>query len=276
MNATKMVSKRITDQIFEIIRKLEIKDKWASVYDKLKLECDVIHANFHEIHKIFKGKSLSWRGREIAIRTSYPKLSKYYPISNVVLWTSPLWIPPALLLLPFAALVNFLKPKWDIRRYKNDKMSYMNKLAKNSIKKYDLNAIHTGLCLSLLQPFMSFLQEICEDIIPNKIKADQELLKNISKENRDSQTLIKECTPIELRCMEHIENLLYVKMKYPSDKPIRILKEGGFIGKGSYAEVYQCDANIGGCKLECAVKRLTTALQHSDGYLQLSEAENMM
>lgn len=280
MKARRMISKRIDDQFFEMSRKLKINEKWASVFDKLKQECEVIHANFHEIDLIIQGNSPSLGDNVLPIRTTYmySNLSKSVssPNTDLLLWTSPLWVPPALLVLPFAILANYIKEKLDIRRYEKDKRLFMNTLAETMIKRYDKNAIYNGLCLTLHKQFMSNLNKICENIIPNKIKADQELLKNISKENRDSQTLIKEYTPIKVRCMEHIGNLLYVKMKYFPDKQIRILKEGGFIGRGSYAIVHQCYVDIGGCKLQCAVKRLSTALQHSDRYHQLSEAENMM
>lgn len=279
--ATKIITERIKKQIFEICLELNIQDKWTLLFNELKQECNVINANIHEIDQLIKGNPLPLTDKNLDNWSSGTSSSKSgsgsSPIETFfIIVTSPIWIPAAVLALPFILLGETIGKKIDIMRYKMNKISYMNTLAENIIKKYDTNVIYNGLCLKLLQKFMSSLKEICEDIIPNQIKADQELLENISKENRDSQTLLKEYTPIELRCKEIIGELLYVKEKYFPDKPIRILKEKGFIGKGSYAEVHACDAEIGGCKLECAVKRLTTALQHSDRYLPFSEAENMM
>lgn len=277
MDARMIISKRIKDQFLEMIRKLKINAKWASVFEKLKLEYEFIQANFHKIDQIIQGNSPTVRDNVQNIRPTYKYFNPLaYPTFDILLWTSPLWIPPTLLAIPFIFVGEYIQEKLEIRRYEKDKVLFMNTMAKEMIEKYDRNAIYNGLCSSLHQEFMSVLNEICKKTIPNKIKADQELLKNIIKENRDSQMLIKEYTPIKVRCMEHIGNLLYVKMKYFPVKPIRILKEGGFIGRGSYAEVHQCYADIGGCKLKCAVKRLSTALQQSDRYHQLSEAENMM
>lgn len=279
--ATKIITERIKKQIFEICLELNIQGKWALLFDELKQECNVIKANIHEIDQIIKGNPLPLTDKNLDNWSSGSSSSNSgsgsSPIETFfIIVASPIWIPAAVLALPFILLGETIGNKIDIARYKKNKIPYMNTLAEDIIKKFDTRVIYTGICFKSLQKFMSSLKEICEDIIPNQIKADQELLENISKENRDSQTLVKEYTPIELHCKKTIAELLYVKVKYFPDTPIRILKEKGSIGKGSYAEVHACVAEIGGCKLKCAVKRLTTALQQSDRYLPLSEAENMM
>lgn len=279
--ATQMISERIRNQIIEMSRELTIKDKWTSLFDDLKKECKVIKANVHEIDQIIKGNSLPLSDKNLDNWSSCTNSSKSGSESSLIetfflIATGPIWVPVVVIALPFVYLGEFIGNLLEIRRYKQNKISYMNTLTKEVIKKFDTDAIYNDLGLKLLEQFMSSLNKICEDIIPNLITADQKLLENISKENRDSQTLLKEYTPIELHCKDIIGHLLYVKIKYFHDKPIRILKEEDFIGKGSYAEVHKCHADIGGRMVECAVKRLTTDLQHSDRYLQLSEAENML
>lgn len=262
-------------------RELNIKDMWTSLFDELKQECKVINANVHEIDQIIKGNSLPLSDKNpdnwSSCTDSSKSGSKSSPIETFfILVTIPIWAPVVVIALPFVLLGESIGKILDIRRYNKNKILYMNTLTKEVIKKFDTDLIYNDLGLKLLEKFRSSLNGICEDIIPNQIKANQELLKNISKENRDSQTLLKEYTPIELHCKDTVGNLMYVKIKYFHDKPIRILKEKGLIGKGSYAEVHKCKADIGGRMFKCAVKRLTTALQHSDRYLQLSEAENML
>lgn len=275
--ATEMISGRIKNQIFEKCQELEIKNQWASLFDMLKQESNIIKDNFHKIDLIIRGNShslpLTDRNQENwQSCTSSPKSGISPAEIFFIVLTAPIWIPAGIIAIPLI----FLGKKIDIIRYKMNKISFMNKFAKEIIEKYDTDEIYNGLCLMLLQKFMQSLNEICDNIIPKQIKAYQELLENIVKENRDTQTILQEYRPIERHCADTIGKLLYVKIKYCPKKPIRILKEGDFIGKGSYAEVYKCDVDTGECKLECAVKRLTTALQHPDRYLQLSEAENMM
>lgn len=279
--ATQMISERIKNQIVKMSRELTIKDKWTSLFIDLKKECKVIKANVHEIDQIIKGNSLPLSDKNLDNWSSCTNSSKSgsesSPIETFfIIVTVPIWVPAVVIALPFVLLGESIGKILDSRRYKQNKISYMNTLTKEVIKKFDTHVIYNDLVLKLLEQFLSSLNKICEDIIPNQITADQELLKNISKENRDSQTLLKEYTPIELRCKDIIGHLLYVKIKYFHDKPIRILKEADLIGEGSYAEVHECHAVIGGIEVKCAVKRLTTALQHSDRYLQLSEAENML
>lgn len=272
-----MITDRINKHIFEWYQEYNIEEQWTSLFDQFIEECKLLKDNIRDIDLMIQGKHPlipDEKNKNFTFGMKFPRLgTETSSIETfLLLLTAPFWAPLAVLA---GLLRNVIEKKNEIALYKNNKTAYMNKLAEEVMNNYDKNMIYNHLRVGCLQNFMSNINHVCEVIIPNLIRADRELIKNILKEDRDSQTLLQEYTPIELQCKAIIGNVLSVKIRYFSDCKPCILREEGILGKGSYAEVLRCNVDFGDGKRPCAVKRLLP-MRQSDHYLQLSEAENMM
>lgn len=194
--------------------------------------------------------------------------------------TAPFWLPLVIgmtvVAIPVAVgsvIKDTIVEKRKNKQYRENKMKLMLKLAEEEINKFNTDKLYNAVNVSYLQEFRSSLEEVCKQIIPKQIKADKELLENIMKEKRDYETLKLEYSPIEQKCKEIVGNLLYVKIKFLSHCQPRISKSTH--GPGGFGHVYNCNVDIGGNEVQCAVRRLTLSVQ-SDPYLQLSLAEKIM
>lgn len=159
------------------------------------------------------------------------------------------------------------------KEYLNNKTAYMLDLAKERIEMYSVDVIFKCLCDTFLTCFESGLDD-CMSVIPAEIEANYKLMENIMNDQRDCETLMQEYMPIEKECKNVRQSLLYFKIKFLSGFRPQILNEKAELGQGSYATVHLCEVDIGGKKLECAVKRQRMFLT-SDRYIKLSEADTM-
>lgn len=159
------------------------------------------------------------------------------------------------------------------KEYLNNKTAYMLDLAQERIEMYSVDIIFKCLCDTFLTCFESSL-DYCISVIPAEIKANYKLMENIMNEQRDCETLMKEYMPIEKECKYVRQSLLIFKIKFLSGFRPQILNKKSELGRGSYATVYLCEVDIGGKKLECAVKRQSITSK-SDQYIKLSEADTM-
>lgn len=159
------------------------------------------------------------------------------------------------------------------KEYLNDKNAYMLDLAQERIEMYSVDIIFKCLCDTFLTCFESSL-DYCISGIPAEIEANYKLMENIMNERKDCMTLMKEYMPIEKECKNVRQSLLYFKIKFLSGFRFQILNEKAELGHGSFATVYLCEVDIGGKKLECAVKRQRITSK-PDRYIKLSEADTM-
>lgn len=159
------------------------------------------------------------------------------------------------------------------KEYLNNKTAYMLDLAKERIEMYSVDIIFKCLCDTFLQCLESSL-DYCISVIPAEIEANYKLMEHIMNEKRDYETLMNEYIPIEKECKNVRQSLLYFKIKFLSGFRLQILNEKAELGHGSYATVHLYEVNVGGKKLECAVKRQRITLT-SDRYIKLSEADTM-
>lgn len=159
------------------------------------------------------------------------------------------------------------------KEYLNNKTAYMLDLAQERIEMYSVDIIFKCLCDTFLTCFESSL-DYCISVIPAEIKANYKLMENIMNEQRDCETLMKEYMPIEKECKNVRQSLLIFKIKFLAGFRPQILNKKSELGRGSYATVYLCEVDIGGKKLECAVKRQSITSK-SDQYIKLSEADTM-
>lgn len=170
-------------------------------------------------------------------------------------------------------LTGYLFDKGKIRQFRENKKSHMLMLAKEEIKNYSSKAIYEDLKQTFLEEFRSNLEQVCDNIITEQTKADQELIENIVKEDRDYQALKEEYIPIEQSCKQIIGHLLHAKLTLLSNQPC-IKKEGIQLGRGSCSTVHLCDVQLGDRDIQCAVKKITSPLRHEE-YEQLAEAVNL-
>lgn len=268
----------------------KIKDSSYQLFDLFIKECKLIESTFSEINQIKLGIKPPLENKTFQEKTetssdfdSSSSSIRFSTEEKIILaTTSPLWIPlmigvtvVAIPVVIGSVIKNAVLERRKIRKYRENKIYFMFNLAEEELKNYNAELVYSALCVSYLRQFMSELEKVCKQIIPKQIKADKEMIENIMKETRDYQTLKLEYTPIERNIKEIFGNLLYVKIKYMSDFQPRILRERTTIGRGYFGHVQYCDVDIGGNKIQCAVRRLATSIQ-SDPYLQLSLADKMM
>lgn len=287
--AKQLIAYKINSQIVQWCQDHRIEDTSSKLFDRFIEECKLIKDNVCEIDQIIQGikPPIADGNLPQAAETSSDfdssRSFSIFPLQEriALIAFAPLWLPlvigASVLALPVAVgmfIKDAIEERRKITEYRKNKMMHICQWAEKEIKCYNKDLVLNGLRVTYLRDFMASLEQVCENVIPKQIKADQELIENIVKEDRDSQTLKQEYTPIETKCKEIIGNLLYAKIKYLSDCPPRVLKEIDLLGRGSFANVLLCDVEIGGAKLQCAVKRMTSSIRW-DPYLQLSEAANM-
>ena len=170
-------------------------------------------------------------------------------------------------------LAGYLVDRRNIRQFRENKKSHMLMLAKEEIKNYSSKAIYEDLKQTFLEEFRSNLEQVCDNIITEQTKADQELIENIAKEVRNYQTLNQKYISIEQSCKQIIGQLLHAKLTLLSNHPC-IKREGLELGRGSYSIVYLCDAQVDDREIQYAVKKVTQPLRQIM-YEQLTEAVNL-
>lgn len=198
----------------------------------------------------------------------------------VIAVSAPVWIPLAIvsgvLVLPVAMGILYaserIDEKKEIDEYRNNKEAYISQLFDKEIQNYDRCALYNSILKTYIRDFMSTLKQFCENNIPKQITADQELIENIVKEDRNSQILKEEYAPIERKCKEIIGKLIHVNMKYLPDIHFSILREHKVLGQGSFASVLICDVEIAGTKLQSAIKRLMLSMK-TNPYIALMDVE---
>lgn len=286
--AQQMIVDKINNQIAIWCLDHHIEDTFYQFFDLFMEECKLIKSNFDDIDRIIQGVKLPNDDETFLQKTetasdfdsSSSTLGLPTEVKIIIVATAPLWLPliigVTVVGIPVAIgsmIKDAIVEKRKIKKYRENKMKHMLKLAEEKINEFNTDKVYNAVSVAYLQKFMSSLEEVCKQIIPKQIKADKELIENIMKEHRDYQTLKLEYSPIEQKCKEIVGNLLYVKIKYLSDCQPRILNS--IVGQGGFGHVHFCDVDIGGYKVQCAVRRLASYIQ-SDPYLQLSLAEKVM
>nr|XP_022303099.1 uncharacterized protein LOC111110781 [Crassostrea virginica] len=282
--AKQLIGDKISNEIVTWCQDNHIEDTSTRLFDLFIEECKLIKRNYREIDQTIQGIADGNvpQGAENSSDFESSNFTSIFPLKKRIALVAfaPLWLPlvigASILALPVALGIlvkDTLVDKKKINHFRQDKMVHMLKLAELEMTNYSTDLVFNGLRQTYMRDFMASLEQVCENIIPKQIKADQELIGNILKEDRDSQTLKQEYTPIERKCKEIIGNLLYAKLAHLSDQPC-IKREIRQLGRGSYSTVILCDVQIGNREVECAVKKMTSPLRH-ELYLQLMEAANM-
>lgn len=172
-----------------------------------------------------------------------------------------------------SVFIDSVVEKINMNRFREDKMTHMLKWAEKEIENCSSKELYKFFQRAYLQKFMTTLEHVCDNIIPNKIESDRELIKNIVKETRDSEALKQEYMPIERNCKQIIGEILYAKLNYLTNQPC-IKGVHGQLGRGSYSTVSLCDVQICEKEMQCAVKKMTSPLS-KEMYVQLTEVANM-
>lgn len=269
---------RIKNQIRKWSQEHRIKDIPAFLFDRFIRELKLMKGDVREIDQIIQEIRPPINHENLQSLGSNTRSLPLTAIETIVIVLSaPLWIPITVIASPFILIGDAISEKIDFNQYKKNKVATMEKIAKEVMKKYNTDVVYDGLSVQFIKEFMSNIDHVCENVIPNQIIADRKLIKNMTKQDSNSQTLQQEYSKIRLDCQEVIGKLLYAKIKHFSDDPPNILKEGPILGKGSFAVVHLCDVDFHRSTrtVQCAVKRPRIPI-NVDPYLQLSEAENIM
>jgi hypothetical protein len=287
--AKQMILDKINSEVTAWCHENDIAETSSQLFDVFMEECKLIKENYTEIDFIIQGIQppiADGNVPQVAETSSDFDASKsttIFPLQERIALVvfAPLWLPLAIgasvLALPVAVgmlIKDVFEEKKKIKNYRENKETFVLKWAEEELKAYDTDLVFSGLQQTYLRNFMSSITQVCDEIIPKQILADEQLIENIVKENRDSRTVRQEYSPIEKKCKEIIGELLYVKTAHLSDCQPRILKECKEIGSGSYSTVLLCEAEFGNKTRTCAVKKMPSNLR-KDMYLQLTEVENL-
>lgn len=282
--AKQLITDKIQTEIVLWYQKHRINERLYKLFDIFRTECKFIKDSYKEIDKIIKGVKPPTAERLYPSQETenssdfdeceiYPKfLVKLKRRFVLFSWTATP-ISARIILALGTVIGDYLIEMKRIRRYRGNKISHMLMLAERELEKSSSEAIYEDLRKTFLEDFRSDLEQVCNSIIPKQIKADQELIENIVKEDRDYQALKEEYIPIEQSCKQIIGHLLHAKLTLLSNQPC-IKKEGIQLGRGSCSTVHLCDVQLGDRDIQCAVKKITSPLRHEE-YEQLAEAVNL-
>ncbi|XP_056006855.1 uncharacterized protein LOC130050671 [Ostrea edulis] len=268
--AKQMILDKINYEVDHWCWENDIAETSTQLFDLFMQECKLIKGSYTEIDVIIQGNRNVPRPPEASPITFFERvkyLANDWSLRFSSRYPSKIFIPPALMKVLYSDTN-------EEKKYRKNKKTYMLKWAEDELIAYNTDLVFSGLQQTYLRNFMFSITQVCDEIIPKQIEADEQLIENIVKENRDSGTVRQQYLPIEKRCKEIIGELLYAKMTHLSDCQPRILKEYEEIGSGSYSTVLSCDAEFGNRTIKCAVKKMMSNL-HKDMYLQLTEVENL-
>ena len=236
-------------------------------------KCRLIEVTYRDIYQVIQGNKPPTAKRNLPDESDFnsnqsePLFS--LPEKIVLAVFSPIWFP----ILFTYAVGPVIKDSVVVNRFRKDKMTHMLRWAEKEIENFSSKELYKFLQKAYLQKLMTNLEHVCDNIIPNKIESDRELIKNIVKENRDFEALKQEYMPIERNCKQIIGEILYAKLNYLTKQPC-IKGVHGQLGRGSYSTVSLCDVQICDREMQCAVKKMTSPLSR-EMYVQLTEVANM-
>ncbi|XP_062578136.1 bacterial dynamin-like protein [Saccostrea cucullata] len=284
------IQDKINSEIVQWCQENDIEGTSSHLFDLFIKECKLIKGNYTEIDQIIQGIKPPIADGNVPQATENSsdfdasKSRSIFPLQERIALAAfaPLWLPlvigASVLALPVAIgmlVKDVIEEKQKIKHYRENKLSHILKWAEEELKCYNTDLIFSGLQQTYLKDFMSSIKLVCKDIIPKQIEADEELIENIVKESRDSQTVRQEYTPVEQKCKEIVGELLCFKLQHLSECQPRIIKELVPLGRGAYSSVLSCDAEIGQKQIRCAVKKMASPLHAENIYLHLTEAANL-
>ncbi|XP_062578134.1 uncharacterized protein LOC134240036 [Saccostrea cucullata] len=284
------IQDKFNNEIVQWCQENDIEGTSSHLFDLFIKECKLIKGNYTEIDQIIQGIKPPIadgnvpQAAENSSDFDASKSSSIIPLQEriAVAAFAPIWLPcvigASVLALPVAIgmhVKNVVEEKQKIKHYRENKLSHILKWAEEELKYYNTELIFNGLKQTYLKDFMSSIKLVCKDIIPKQIEADEELIENIVKESRDSQTVRQEYTPVEQKCKEIVGELLCFKLQHLPECQPRIIRELVPLGRGAYSSVLSCDVEIGQKQIHCAVKKMTSPLHSENIYLHLTEAANL-
>jgi len=200
--------------------------------------------------------------------------------------TSPLWFPLMALAVTIAAPIagviavkDIVQDKRQLKHYLCDKKGAADLIAKEVLEGFTEDAIFKRLESSFLDVFNRYLKQFCEHSIPQQIAADEQLVKHIQDDMRDSEEIRLYYRPLELKGKCIAGKVLYIMMEYFNCQmiPPENIVKGDVIGTGAFAHVYKATVKYEGHRNEAvAVKCFITPLEYSEYYSQWSEVETLM
>ncbi|KAK3108483.1 hypothetical protein FSP39_008913 [Pinctada imbricata] len=289
--AKKLIVDSINMQIVEWCRREDIAMVTNDLFDLFKKECKLLEGNCQDLDRVIEGVMSPLQGylegEETSSDSDLRFSNKVFPIQEklALVLSAPLWLPlvisAGVIALPVAVgliVKEALEEKKKLTHFKENKMSQMMRWAEEVLENFTQDFIFQVLKTDYLKSFCEQLEDVCENIIPKQIKADEQLMSNIIEDMRDSETIKKQYQPLEKQCRQVIGELLILKMEYfdgysiPKEK----IQVGNVLGRGNYSEVRTVDfVNNDGEMVSGAIKTMRTSLNRGDSYDQMTEVKHL-
>nr|XP_022303100.1 uncharacterized protein LOC111110782 [Crassostrea virginica]XP_022303101.1 uncharacterized protein LOC111110782 [Crassostrea virginica]XP_022303102.1 uncharacterized protein LOC111110782 [Crassostrea virginica] len=257
---------KIGTEIEQWCQKHHIEERFSQRYDRFMEKCRLVDDIYRDISQVLQGFKHPTAERNLPEERDCH--TNVFSLHNIFVIYAVIALSPIYLLR-----VVFTGIHESRNHQRKLIMECILKFAEDIIDNFSREKLYEYLQKTYLQRFMTIIEHVCDNIIPKKIESDLELIKNIVKETRDSETLKHEYMPIERECKQIIGILLYAKLTYLSNKT-SIKRVKGEIGRGSYSTVILCDVQICDRDMQCAVKKMASPLSR-EMYEQLTEVANM-
>lgn len=278
--AIKLIRYKIQTEIEQWCQEYHIEEMFSERYDFFLKKCRLIEVTYRDIYQVIQGNKPPTAERNLPEDSDFnsnQSESLFSLPEKIVLFVlnffSPWWFPIMSPLVVGSVFMNSVVEKMNIYRFREDKMTHMLRWAEKEIENFSSKELYKFLQEAYLQKFMTIMEHVYDNIIPNKIESDRELIKNIVKETRDSETLKQEYVPIERNCKQIIGEILYAKLTYLTNQPC-IKEVKNELGRGNFSTVSSCVVQICDREMQCAVKKMTSPLSR-EMYVQLTEVANM-
>lgn len=274
--AIKLIRYKIQTEIEQWCQEYHIEEMFSKRYDFFLKKCRLIEVTYRDIYQVIQGNKPPTAERNLPEDSDFnsnQSESLFSLLEKIVLFVHTLFYPWWFPIMSPLVFMNAVVEKMNINRFREDKMTHMLRWAEKEIENFSSKELYKFLQEAYLQKFMTIMEHVYDNIIPNKIESDRELIKNIVKETRDSETLKQEYVPIERNCKQIIGEILYAKLTYLTNQPC-IKEVKNELGRGTYSTVSSCVVQICDREMQCAVKKMTSPLSR-EMYVQLTEVANM-
>ncbi|XP_063422214.1 uncharacterized protein LOC134706836 [Mytilus trossulus] len=286
--AKKLIIERINTETRAWCNREKVNDITQELSNLFKAECKLIDAQCEEINRTLLDISMPLDDglHDYSNKPEHsndPLFTRHEKIVLAV--TSPLWLPlvigAGLIALPFgvaAGVKDLVQQSWKINDYNSNRLKYMMDWCSEVLKQYNKEAILKLMEETYLKDFKMKVDFVCETVIPQQIKADEQFICHIKNELRTSCEIRKQFQPLEFSCKSILGKLLLINMDYFSGYKLskKNIRNGGEeIGKGQFSDVHATEVLINEKWIKAAVKTLRKPLEKTDSYVQLSEVQNL-
>lgn len=286
--ANTIIQERIKLKISEWCTCANIQEETEKLMNEMKEKFQLLDDDCQEIEQfIFQPNSnvVYSPGNQSNERRGVPLFNRREKVALAI--TLPLWVPlmavALLLAIPFAAGIHVrdaLDEKHKTLAYKKDKQKLMQELTTKALLTFTLSYSKKTLTDMFLSGYKESLERLFTEGIQHLIGKNEELVKNIQLDMRDTCKIRKQFNPMKRQVEDIIGLSLYVKLKH-FELANEIRKQpsnitfGDKLGEGAQAVVYKGSMREGEKDIDVAIKKSRLSLGKHSYYDILSEVENL-